>query len=57
MKFLLISQNSDLSLKLDSTHQNEFEGMFSFQNKAPKIYKLKLHAKWCNDGYFTKYIF
>ena len=28
--FLYVSQNSDLSLKVDSTHQNESRDMFIF---------------------------
>ena len=48
MKFLTVSQNSDLSLKLESTCQNEFRGMFDFQNRAPEAYKQKLHVKRCN---------
>ena len=42
VKFSPVSQNIDLSEKLDSSHQNEFRGMFSFQNKASKAYKPKI---------------
>ena len=48
MKFSLVSQNSYLNSKLDSTCQNKSGHMFSFQNRVPKAFKLKLHAKRCN---------
>ena len=49
MKFSPISQNSDLISKLDFTCQNESMSMFSFQNRTPEAYKLKLHAKRCKE--------
>ena len=36
VKFLLVSQNSDLISKLDLTHQHKFRGMLGFQNR-PRI--------------------
>ena len=47
MKFPLVSQNSDLSSKLDSTRQNKNKGMCGFQNRTLEAYKLKFKAKRC----------
>ena len=47
LKFSPVSQNSDLSSKLESTRQNESRGMLGFQNRALEAYKLKLHTKQC----------
>ena len=52
MKISLISQNSDLSSNLGSTHQNKFGGILGFQNRASKAQKPKWHAKRCNIAYF-----
>ena len=46
VKFLSITQNSNLSLKLDST----LRGMLGFQNRAPEAYKPKFHVERCNSG-------
>ena len=45
VQFLSVSQNSDLSLKLDSTGQNEFRGILVFRNGVLKVYRPNFHAK------------
>ena len=49
VKFVSVSQNSNLSLKLDYTHQNEFGGMLVFQNIIPEVHKPNFHAKQSNE--------
>ena len=47
MKILPITKNSYLSSKLDSTRQNEFRGMFDFQNRVLEANKPKYLKKIC----------
>ena len=54
VNFLPISQNSDLSLQLNSTHQHESKGILGFQNRAPDIKLLKFHANRDNSAYLEK---
>ena len=52
-----VSQNSDLSSKLNPTHQHDFKGMFGFQNKIMDIKLLKFHANRDNMTYIENIIF
>ena len=54
VNYSLVSQNSDLSSKLNPTHQHESSGMLSFQNRAPDIKLLKFHANRNNSAYLEK---
>ena len=57
VNFLLVSQNSDLSLKLNSTRQQDSRGMLGFQNRAPNFKMLKFHVNQDNSAYLEKYDF
>ena len=54
VKFSSVSQNSDLSLKLNPTHQHESKGMLGFQNKASYIKLLKFQINQYNNAYLEK---
>ena len=54
VNFLHVSQNSDLSLKLNPNHQHESRGILGFQNKAPDIKILKFHANQDNSVYLEE---
>ena len=54
IKFLPISQNSDLISKLDLNNQHESRGMLSFQNRVPDIKLLKFHVNRDNQTYLKK---
>ena len=53
-KFFAHHQDSDLSTKLNSTHQYESRGMLGFQNRAADIKLLKFYANRDNSIYFKK---
>ena len=55
VKFSSVNQTSDLISKLDPTHQHEYMGMLGFQNKAPNIKLLKIHANQENWAYLEKH--
>ena len=57
INFSSVSQNNDLSSKLDLIHQHESRGILDFQNRAPDIKILKVHANWDNSAYFEKHNF
>ena len=57
VNFSLISQNSDLSLKLNPTRQYEPRDMLGFQNRAPTIKLLKFHVNRDNNAYLEKFDF
>ena len=54
VKFLSVSQNIDLTSKLDPTRQHESRGMLGFQNRALDIKLLKFHVNQDNQGYLEK---
>ena len=54
VKFLPASQDNDLNLKLNPTHQQESRGMLCFQNIAPNIKILKFHTNRDNITYLKK---
>ena len=56
-KVFHFSQNSDLSLKLNPTRQQNFRGMLDFQNRTPYIKLLKFHVNRDNMTYLEKYNF
>ena len=52
--FLFISQNNDLSLKLNLTRENVFKCILDFQNRTPDVKILKFHQTWDNNTYLEK---
>ena len=54
VNFLPVSQNSNLSLKLNPTRQHESKGMLGYQNRASDIKLLKFHANQDNNAYLEK---
>ena len=54
INFSPVSQNSDLSSKLNPTRQHELKSMLNFQNKAPDIKILKIHINRDNIAYLKK---
>ena len=56
-KILSVSQNYDLSLKLESTRRDESKGIFVSQNEALEVHKSNFHAKWCKITYLEKRAF
>ena len=56
-KILFISRNFDLSLKLETTRQDESRSIFIFQNGALDERKSNFHAKRCKIAYFEKQAF
>ena len=54
VNFSSVSQNSDLSLKLNPTRQHGFKGILNFQNRALDIKILKIHANQDNSTYLEK---
>ena len=55
--YFFISKNCDLSLKLNSTHQQESRGILGFQNRVSNIKLLKIHTNRDNSAYLEKYDF
>ena len=56
-QFLFVSQNNDLTLKLNPNSQQESKSMLGFQNKAPNIKLLKFQANQDNNAYLKKHDF
>ena len=57
VKFLSVSQNSNLISKLDYTCQHESKFMLSFQNRAPDNKLLKFYTNQDNRAYLEKHDF
>ena len=57
VNFSFVGQNSDLSLKLNSTSQHKSRGMLDFQNRIPDIKLLKFHSNRDNNAYLKKHDF
>ena len=57
INFSSVSQNSDLSSKLNLARQQESRAMLSFQNKALTVKLLKFHVNQDNSTYLKKYNF
>ena len=55
VNYLSISQNSNLSWKLNHTHQHEFRSMLGFKNRVSNLKLLKFHANRDNSAYLEKY--
>ena len=53
-KILSISQNCDLSLKLESNRRDDSKGIFVSQKGALEVHKSNFHAKWCKIAYLKK---
>ena len=54
INFSSVSQNNDLRLKLNHTHQHESRGMLGFKNRASDIKLLKLYVNRNNNAYLEK---
>ena len=54
VNFLSVSQNSDLSLKLNLTRQHKSRGMLGFQNRVLDIKILKFDTNRDNSAYLEK---
>ena len=57
IKFLFVSQNSDLTLNLNPNHQHDSKSMLGFQNKEPDTKLLKFYANQGNQAYIEKHNF
>ena len=55
--FSSVNQNSDLSIKLNSTREHKSRGILGFQNRAPDIKLVKFHENWDNNAYLKKFNF
>ena len=51
VNFSSMSQNSNLSFKLNSSYWHKFRGMLGLQNRAAYIKILKFHINWDNSTY------
>ena len=54
IKFSLVGQNNDLSLKLNPNNQHESIVMLNFQNRAQDLKILKFYANRNNSAYPEK---
>ena len=55
--FSLVSQNSDLSSKLNHIRQHKSRGILGFKNRTSDLKLLKSHLNWDNSAYLQNAIF